>query len=297
MRSTAQALRLLACALLSSAAGWPSADARAESHAACTGFIDSVPAVVTSPGVWCLQHDLATAQASGAAITLAADDVTLECNGFKIGGLAAGTATDALGVVATQRTQVTIRDCGIRGFRSGIQLINVEQVLVERNRLDNSREEGMRILAVGGIVRRNRVSATGGRPDSEESTGFDLYGVDVVEDNVVSGITVASTRSQRARGFRLHGQGMTVRGNRVRGLVIDRSLSPGLITASGISVSGPSARVIDNQVVSDIFYGVGIQGSSNGVTRCIGNTVGRFRSNTYLACADGGGNVAFGNQF
>src|SRR5690606_25516601 len=70
----------------------------ATSHAAqaeetfdtCTSFIPSLPTVITSQGTWCLDKNLGTAITGGNAITVATNNVTIDCNGFKIGGLAAG---------------------------------------------------------------------------------------------------------------------------------------------------------------------------------------------------------------
>jgi hypothetical protein len=48
----------------------------AESYDNCTGFIDPLPAVITTQGTWCLRKDLRTAVASGHAITIATNNVT-----------------------------------------------------------------------------------------------------------------------------------------------------------------------------------------------------------------------------
>src|SRR5688572_15120554 len=49
----------------------------------CVGFIESVPAVITKQGTWCLRRHIETSIATGKAITLASSYVTLDCNGFK----------------------------------------------------------------------------------------------------------------------------------------------------------------------------------------------------------------------
>src|SRR5688572_11518098 len=65
------------------------ADAAA-SYDACTGFIDTLPATIGTQGTWCLRNNLTSSLASGAAISIATNNVVLDCNGFKIGGLSAG---------------------------------------------------------------------------------------------------------------------------------------------------------------------------------------------------------------
>ncbi|HEY0661599.1 MAG TPA: hypothetical protein VGD21_09825, partial [Lysobacter sp.] len=55
----------------------------AQSYDNCTGFIDSLPATITTQGTWCLRKDLSTAMSSGNAITIATNNVTIDCNDFK----------------------------------------------------------------------------------------------------------------------------------------------------------------------------------------------------------------------
>jgi len=92
----------------------------AQSYDNCTGFITSLPATISTQGTWCLNKDVSTAVTSGAAITIAANNVTLDCNDFKLGGLAAGLTTQAVGVYALDRFNISVRHCNIRGFYFGI---------------------------------------------------------------------------------------------------------------------------------------------------------------------------------
>ena len=120
---TATPYRLLAAALLL-AGLLPVSPARsAESYDACTGFIDSVPATITTQGVWCLRKDLSTNIASGSAIAISVNNVTVDCNGFKLGGLAAGNGSVANGIYAVNRQNATVRNCNIRGFFTGIDVV------------------------------------------------------------------------------------------------------------------------------------------------------------------------------
>ena len=58
----------------------------AESYDACVGFVDAIPAVITTQGVWCLRKDLATSNSVITAIDIQTSNVTIDCNGFKLGG-------------------------------------------------------------------------------------------------------------------------------------------------------------------------------------------------------------------
>jgi hypothetical protein len=270
------ALALLAG--LAAAAG----GARAETYQTCTGFIDSIPATITTQGVWCLRKDLSTAMTSGTAITIATNNVTIDCNDFKIGGLAAGTASLTHGITAGERANAVVRHCNVRGFMYGIHLRGYGH-LVEDNRFDNNLVQGIHVEGHDSIVRRNRVLDTGGYPASDRSYGIFATG-DVV-DNIVSGVYALGT-SPRVRGIYLVGSRATARGNRVR----DLSASAGSV-AVGLLVQGGGNAVVDNQVsVNPGHEGTGI--SAGGITSaaCTGNFVYGFATGI-LNCRDGGGNT------
>ena len=136
----------------------------AESYAACSGFIDAVPASISTQGTWCLRGDRFTSQASGAAISILADNVTIDCSGFRISGLGAGASTNAIGITAgASRLNATIRHCRIQGFKYGVALFGAHD-LVERNRFDYSRYVGLYARGEHQVFRDNEVMATGGRP-------------------------------------------------------------------------------------------------------------------------------------
>jgi len=66
----------ISIAMLATFAGASSPAAAAESYDACVGFIDSVPAVITTQGIWCLRQDLDTSASSGHMIDIQANNVT-----------------------------------------------------------------------------------------------------------------------------------------------------------------------------------------------------------------------------
>src|SRR4249920_3461142 len=80
--------------------GAPRAAHAAESYDNCTGYINSLPAVISTGGIWCLKHDLSTAIDGDAIHINGTNDITIDCNNFKIGGLAAGIGTNATGIWA-----------------------------------------------------------------------------------------------------------------------------------------------------------------------------------------------------
>ncbi len=130
----------------------------------CT-VIDSIPMTITVQGIYCLKGNLATSLTSGNMITVAVNNVTIDMNGFKLGGLAAGAGTGANRIVAINRRNITIRNGSIRGFFRGIVLdggaANSSGHLLEDLRLDGNRRIGAFVEGTGNIIRNNQVVNTG----------------------------------------------------------------------------------------------------------------------------------------
>jgi len=237
------------CALgaLALIASLPPQARAAESYANCTGFIDAVPAVITTQGVWCLRADLSTAINEGSAVIVEANNVTIDCNDFKLGGLAAGPASNAYGISASGRRNTTVRNCAIRGFNRGISLtgLGAGGTVVEDNRLDGNLWYGILVSGDGtNMVRRNRVYQTGGHPGAFSVAGMQVMGH--VLDNTVDGVFSISNNAD-VRGILLpnFGAGIVASGNRVRSLS-----AHGDGAAIGIQASSPGTHVINNHVVA-----------------------------------------------
>jgi parallel beta-helix repeat protein len=215
------ALALVACGLFAS-----SGAQAAESYDNCTDFVDSVPATITTQGIWCLRKDLSTAIVSGAAITIATHNVTLDCNGFKLGGLAAGNESEARGVYAQDRLNATVRNCNVRGFNFGIYLYGGAGHLVEGNRLDNNLVTALAVsYASNSIIRNNRVYDTGGYPNNNIRHGIYAYGGNAIEvtDNTVAGVVGTPAYYNEVVGI--------FRGN----YIPDGDYSDAKITGNGVS--------------------------------------------------------------
>ena len=254
----------------------------AESYDNCTGFIDSLPATIATQGVWCLRQHLSTAIASGNAITIATNNVTIDCNDFKVGGLAAGDTSQAIGIQSLERQNATVRQCALRGFRTGIQLFEGSGHLVEDNRLDNNLYVGIRVTGEGNLVQRNRVFDTGGYPAPESQ--HEIHGIHVnadVIDNVVDGVFGTNAYSI-AVGIEGDGPGTVIHGNRVRGVVVPEN---SFRYAVGIDGPGDTGRIEGNHVHGG--------GSGWGIERgflCANNSVTNVYT-PYAVCTHSVGNV------
>lgn len=235
-------LLLLACAKPSLAA---------QSYDNCTGFIRSLPATISTQGTWCMDRDLASSVASGAVITIATNNVTLDCNDFKIGGLGAGLTTMARGIVAVERTNITVRNCAIRGFYWGVQLNGGSGHLIEHNRLDGNTWIGMAASGDGTVIRSNRIVATGGSTVATyPSRAIGIYtsgDVDVL-DNTLSGVVAAVGSNGYAVAIMpWENTAGTLRGNNIKNVIADGTgWSYGISFASATS---GRAIVTDNVMV------------------------------------------------
>jgi hypothetical protein len=222
----------------------------AESYDACAGTITSLPAVIATQGVWCMKQDLSTAQTSGIAISVQVNNVTIDCNGFKLGGLSAGVTTQTVGIQATNgAANMTVRNCNVRGFLRGIygDYTGGSGHIIEDNRVDGSTLVGIMAMGDGSIVRRNIVTDVGGSVGYGNTiTGISVYDDADVIDNTVRGVSGDPAQAGFAFGI-THNNGTSgvVAGNRVGGIV--RSPTG---TERQIHIDSTNVIVRDNSLTS-----------------------------------------------
>jgi hypothetical protein len=137
-----------------------------------TGF----PAKLVDPGVYCLSwKHINFPLASGALITISADNVVLDLNGATLDGTPRGNAF-SYGIMAGGHSNITVRNGTIKGFNYGIWLsaptgsVNSpvrpsQGFLVENIRAIYNRTAGMNINGNDIEIRRNFIAHTGGSPD------------------------------------------------------------------------------------------------------------------------------------
>ena len=250
------ALVASACALV------PKAHA-ARAYDSCTGYIDSLPAVVMTQGTWCLRHDLATNVSSGAAITVAANNVTIDCNDFKLGGLGGGPDSTAVGITSNGFANSLIRHCSVRGFRTGIKLLGARGAVVEDNRLDGQTYAGVDVAGSASIVRGNTIANTAG-PAS--AFGIRVEGTADVLANLVGGVEGPTAAFGIYSAGNVQG---SISDNTVRGIT---GASPwGIRLTTGTQVSS-QVSITGNVLMS-------LVASSNAGIDCTGSAASRARGN------------------
>ena len=232
--------------------------------------ITSLPATIDTQGVYCLTGNLATGMTDGSAITITANNVTLDLNGWKVGGQAAGTGTDATGIYSTA-VNVTIKNGIVRGFEAGI-ILEGRGAVVRDMLIDQNTATGIGVVGEGALIEHNQVVDTGG---ATNGTDVVAYGIEVfgegstVSNNVVSG--VAATGAATEWGIYAVGTNSTVRDNVVSDTAIPTGggISTGIYQQQSIAV---------NNTVSNFMNGVYTNGAGiyahNTVYNCTTNYFG-----------------------
>jgi len=271
----------------------PSAPARAaESYDNCTGTIDHLPASITTQGVWCLKGDLSTAMNSGFAISVLANNVTIDCNGFKIGGLAAGPVTDAVGIYSNDQQNVVVRNCNLRGFAVGVSLGGYLAAgnVVEDSRFDNNLLQAISVWGPGSVARHNVAMDSGGGTSAYGVHVFVIGGAEGASliDNTISGAASTPGSNGNVRGIQSNGGtegengGATISGNRISGLVAD-----GTGTVVAIARGGKNgAAIVGNHLFSN-GHGSGITCGYTDQDSVSGNVILGFAT-AIVACPDDG---------
>lgn len=185
-RQTFKALR--SSLLLLVAGGFALPAIAAQGTASCKGYIDSLPATVSSQGVWCLRKNLSFS-GSGAALLVTGNNVTIDCNDHAIQGQFWDTIFAASAVGSTPVVNLTVRNCLVRGFANAIATQG-DGHLIERNRILEASYTGIQTQGDGNVVRRNQVAYVGGIvAEAAPNIGIRVLGRDGrVLDNDVRGL-------------------------------------------------------------------------------------------------------------
>jgi hypothetical protein len=263
--------------------------ALAESYHTCQGYITSVPVTISTPGVWCMYGNI-TSALNGTFITVNTNNVTIDCNGHALTATA-GTGNSANGVYAYVRNNTTVRNCHIRGFKSGVWLVGQagRGNVVEDNVFDGNTYVALTMNGDHSVARRNEVLNTGGSTVYATPYGILAYNAVDLIDNTVAGVTARVGGGGSSYGIYTNNNGnSTVSGNRVRGVAKD-----GAGTTWGIFIYGTGRQSIrDNDVLGTGIVGsVGLYCSTNSSHAQDNRTFG-FPLGIGGGCAQDAGNVS-----
>ncbi|MCC6953683.1 MAG: right-handed parallel beta-helix repeat-containing protein [Deltaproteobacteria bacterium] len=123
--------------------------------------LSSFPVTITLPGSYVIAANHNLNLSLGAAITVEADDVDINFQGFSISNSAAGLDTAAVGVYAILRNRVRVRNGTLERFHTGVMLMGSQNAggsIVEDLTLTDCTASGILLSGAACIVQRNVMS-------------------------------------------------------------------------------------------------------------------------------------------
>jgi len=227
---------LVACALPSAAFAQDRAvTAQPKAVAAKCLFVDATVPITTS-GYWCLRGNVV-----GRGIVIDASDVTLDLKGYSI--INDGTATqpvefsgNLVGVLSSNRDNITVRNGIIRGFDYGLHLgfpagvrgnLTVEKLFVQ-----GSKKRGISVLGYDAInILDNVITGTG----PVDATGMYVMGRDDPYNNYVNNSL------------------LVIMGNRVHDTHVTAAGQFGWWHTRGISAIDGAHTIIENNTITETY--------------------------------------------
>lgn len=269
-------MKMLALCAIAAAGLMAASSANAETTE-CTE-ITTIPIVITVQGVYCFKQHLGTAITTGNAIEIQTSNVTIDFNGFKLGGLAAGPGTSAKGIYSANTSNITIRNGIVRGFQSGIYLLgllggNSQGHLIEDMLLDRNTAYGTNMNDVKDtLVRNNRIVDTGPGDNFTSAVAIRIGSGStdvIIEDNIISGVSETFS----ATGILVNASNsVQLRGNVVQ-RIVDAMTRRGIYLDGGDDILVLQNRILNLASIGGEF-GINVTGSGTNIS-CINNvTIG-----------------------
>ncbi len=248
---------------------WLGLSQTAQAQSASCVEIATLPAVISQPGVYCLKKNFAVGMADGIAIEIAASNVTIDFNGFKIGNLAGGEDTVAIGVAAFERRNIILRNGNFRGFMMSVGLLasypeRSSGHLVEHMMLDASLVYGIFAIGNGVVLRNNQIVNSADTRVSQASAAK------ILTRSGAAGVA-RQLRSMRAARSRASSGGVAPQ-----------------IASSGVAaiLAAVTNSVIENNTISSVTA----QGEADGIVILAGgavsvndNFIAGLRAGTFVA--------------
>ena len=132
--------------------------------------IASVPYTIATAGKYCLNRDLIMRGADAAAIRIEANGVELDCNGHQLTYYS--TSSASYGIYVRSRRLVTVRDCALHRFKTGIALSRVSSSRLLDNRVSYPENEGFYVSGDDIEIARNTIHVDYGSQTSGPSVGI-----------------------------------------------------------------------------------------------------------------------------
>jgi len=169
--------------------------------------LTSLPTTIRHPGIYVLRKDLNFKLATGAAITIAPDNVVLDLGGHTLTNTLAANMTgptQAIGVTSTEHIGLTVRNGQIDGFNDGVNINSgstIGTVTAGHLQIDDCHRVGITIAADQVEVLECRMRNIGAAAAPNNVWGIEVRGSSLhVMGNEVYGMTSAASP---ARGIQV----------------------------------------------------------------------------------------------
>jgi hypothetical protein len=251
-------------------------DARPLRVTAADPIVRRLPAVIREPGSYRLDRDLTFDRRDGAALSIAADDVTLDLQGHEIRYVSGAPERFVVGIEVEGQSRVQIANGRIVGFPTGVRIRDVDRSdgstsdtgghVVRRLDVRDCLQFGIRVHGRDCRIEENVVCGTGPFRRGEFVYGIEAVGADnQVRRNDVWDTTAAGTGEAVGLSFTDDGKRAIATDNVLvnRGRPSFRSIAVWVGKRSNVRV--------DRNLVRGFTWGVTYSSTTRG--RYAGNTL------------------------
>lgn len=241
--------------------------------------ITAVPATISASGKYCLAKDFTINSTTAKAITINANDVTLDCQNHMLKNTATSNAGTSAGIFLNSRNNVVVQHCRVLGgFQIGIDLFQNQAVgnknyyiQVQDNYIAGPFWTGIRAYGSALEITGNKIYDIGGQLNQYAigirvggSTATGAFKMHIVRDNMVIG-----TNSPYSASYGIFSDG-TVGGAFLDNGIAGTTAAAGKV-AYGTYILGQHNRLSDNHITGTGAVGeVGIY-TADATTSCFDN--------------------------
>ncbi len=262
-------------------------------------LISIVPFVISSPGTYTLTSDIYYNSTGGTAISIAADNVTIDFNGYALINLASAPNMTATAIASLDHANITVHGGLIRGFSYGMNLDDstvgsatygghhIHDMVIA-----NGTFRGLDIEGPGNVIEDNAIVRLG--PTTLHNNAF-VMGIEapgpngLIQNNIVTELYTNGLGETVGIAVSTNGVGTQVLNNIVNNSDI------GAFRSFGIWVGGDSDVVVGDNQITNYTHAIGW--SSVPIGTFYGNTANGAEGIPFfvnnLTAVDGGGNTAF----
>lgn len=218
--------------------------------------LPGVPVTISVPGKYCLASDYTINSTTARAITIASNDVTLDCRGHTLKNASTNNAGTSVGISLNSRSNVVIKNCRVLGgFQIGIDATQAQNLpnknfnlLIQDNLITGAFWNGIRVQGSGIEISGNRLTDIGGQLN-QYSIGIRVAGSTAASQtkvHIVRGNTVGNVYSPYSAAYAIFSDGSN------ESLFLDNTIVRTWAVAGknvwGMYVIGQLNRMSDNHI-------------------------------------------------